>query len=223
VTDGADILARILADPDDDTARLVYADWLQEQGDDARPEFIRAQCRVAQLPSARTANSREPRADRSRLQFRITQLWHANAADWIPHLPGASQFALSATSEFIGRGPYAVQFGAGDVNGLGRVEMLWLRGFVSDVISNATDWLAHADAITAAHPVTAATLTTWPTTAHPVGRSNSLSGDPSAKFWWPWEIEDKADELGLPGPMSQANAVRALLALRWPKIHFRLP
>ncbi|MCE9568304.1 MAG: TIGR02996 domain-containing protein [Planctomycetes bacterium] len=29
---------------DDDTPRLVFADWLQENGDDARAEFIRIQC-----------------------------------------------------------------------------------------------------------------------------------------------------------------------------------
>lgn len=36
-------LAAVVADPDDDTARLVFADWLQESGDDARAEFIRLQ------------------------------------------------------------------------------------------------------------------------------------------------------------------------------------
>ncbi len=33
----------ILAAPDDDIARLVYADWLEEQGDSPRAEFIRLQ------------------------------------------------------------------------------------------------------------------------------------------------------------------------------------
>jgi uncharacterized protein (TIGR02996 family) len=33
----------IRANPDDDTPRLVYADWLQEHGDEARAEFIRVQ------------------------------------------------------------------------------------------------------------------------------------------------------------------------------------
>ena len=39
-------LAAIKADMDDDTARLVFADWLQENGDEARAEFIRVQCRL---------------------------------------------------------------------------------------------------------------------------------------------------------------------------------
>lgn len=34
----------IAAEPDDDTPRLVYADWLQENGQPERAEFIRLQC-----------------------------------------------------------------------------------------------------------------------------------------------------------------------------------
>jgi uncharacterized protein (TIGR02996 family) len=37
-------LAAIIADPADDTPRLVFADWLQENGDEDRAEFIRIQC-----------------------------------------------------------------------------------------------------------------------------------------------------------------------------------
>ncbi|MBN9118343.1 MAG: TIGR02996 domain-containing protein [Planctomycetes bacterium] len=40
-------LAAINADLDDDTPRLVFADWLQENGDEERAEFIRLQCDLA--------------------------------------------------------------------------------------------------------------------------------------------------------------------------------
>src|SRR6516162_529357 len=43
-------LEAILENPDDDTPRLVYADWLDERGDSAsaaRAEFIRVQCALA--------------------------------------------------------------------------------------------------------------------------------------------------------------------------------
>jgi uncharacterized protein (TIGR02996 family) len=39
----------ICAEPDDDTPRLVYADWLEENGDEVRAEFIRLQCRLARM------------------------------------------------------------------------------------------------------------------------------------------------------------------------------
>src|SRR5262245_57688746 len=40
-------LGAINANLDEDTPRLVFADWLQENGDEARAEFIRIQCAVA--------------------------------------------------------------------------------------------------------------------------------------------------------------------------------
>ncbi|HTU93106.1 MAG TPA: TIGR02996 domain-containing protein [Gemmataceae bacterium] len=51
-------LQDILAHPDDDAPRLIFADWLEEQGDPnsiARAEFIRIQCALAggQLPEQR--------------------------------------------------------------------------------------------------------------------------------------------------------------------------
>ena len=42
-------LADIIANPDDDAPRLIYADWLEEHGDEARAEFIRVQCEKARI------------------------------------------------------------------------------------------------------------------------------------------------------------------------------
>jgi uncharacterized protein (TIGR02996 family) len=42
-------LQDIIAHPDDDTARLIYADWLDEHGQPERGEFIRVQCALASL------------------------------------------------------------------------------------------------------------------------------------------------------------------------------
>jgi uncharacterized protein (TIGR02996 family) len=43
-------LQAICEDPDDDTPRLIYADWLDEHGQPERAEFIRVQCELARLP-----------------------------------------------------------------------------------------------------------------------------------------------------------------------------
>jgi uncharacterized protein (TIGR02996 family) len=43
-------LADILAHPDDDTPRLVYADWLAEHGDPDRAAFIRTQIEAHRSP-----------------------------------------------------------------------------------------------------------------------------------------------------------------------------
>jgi uncharacterized protein (TIGR02996 family) len=42
-------LQAIRDEPEDDTHRLVYADWLQDHGDEVRAEFIRVQCELAWL------------------------------------------------------------------------------------------------------------------------------------------------------------------------------
>jgi uncharacterized protein (TIGR02996 family) len=41
------LLTAILANPDDDAPRLIYADWLDENGQPERAEFIRVQCELA--------------------------------------------------------------------------------------------------------------------------------------------------------------------------------
>jgi uncharacterized protein (TIGR02996 family) len=43
-------LEDVVAHPDDDAPRLIYADWLDEQGDSPRAEFIRVQHALAELP-----------------------------------------------------------------------------------------------------------------------------------------------------------------------------
>jgi uncharacterized protein (TIGR02996 family) len=60
MSDQAALLAAIIANPDEDAPRLVYADWLDENlpdqapspssGPSARAEYIRVQCRLARYP-----------------------------------------------------------------------------------------------------------------------------------------------------------------------------
>jgi uncharacterized protein (TIGR02996 family) len=54
MTDESAFIAAVRDSPEDDGPRLVYADWLDEQGDPelaARAEFIRVQCGLAHLPA----------------------------------------------------------------------------------------------------------------------------------------------------------------------------
>jgi uncharacterized protein (TIGR02996 family) len=55
--DERDLLAAVIASPDDDAPRLVYADWLLEHGDGAaraRGELIQCECVIARLPDEST-------------------------------------------------------------------------------------------------------------------------------------------------------------------------
>lgn len=44
------LLATVIEEPDNDSPRLVYADWLEEHGQEQYAEFIRVQCQLAKTP-----------------------------------------------------------------------------------------------------------------------------------------------------------------------------
>jgi uncharacterized protein (TIGR02996 family) len=72
-------LSAILANPNDRTVRLVYADWLEERGD-PRGEFLRIQCQLEGLP----ADQEDYRA----LAARAEELRAQCPANWLAALGG---------------------------------------------------------------------------------------------------------------------------------------
>jgi uncharacterized protein (TIGR02996 family) len=76
----------ILAEPDDEVARLAYADWLQEQGGaerEARAEFIRVQCQLAHLEEPGRWNDWAEAARRLRaLRQRERELLDQHGQEW---------------------------------------------------------------------------------------------------------------------------------------------
>ena len=75
-------LATILDAPYEDAPRLVYADWLEEQGD-PRAEFIRVQCERSRLP----ADDPEFNDQRERLEDRESKLLLAYGDGWRAEIP----------------------------------------------------------------------------------------------------------------------------------------
>jgi uncharacterized protein (TIGR02996 family) len=73
------LLQGILESPNDDAPRLVYADWLEEQGQDARADFIRVQCELYHLPS-------EARRERNKLEKREQLLLRDQRDTWLAPL-----------------------------------------------------------------------------------------------------------------------------------------
>lgn len=72
MSDEAALLTAIIANPDEDTPRLMFADWLQENGQPERAEFIRIQC--------------APDADEA-AEDRAAELEERNRAKWLTGLP----------------------------------------------------------------------------------------------------------------------------------------
>jgi uncharacterized protein (TIGR02996 family) len=73
------LLAAVLETPDDDAPRLVYADWLEENGEADRAAFIRLQIELARLPEG------DPRAQA--LELRACALLQAHNDAWRAELP----------------------------------------------------------------------------------------------------------------------------------------
>jgi uncharacterized protein (TIGR02996 family) len=76
-------LQHIVAEPDDDAPRLIYADWLEEHGDAARAELIRTQIERMSLPKWD--------ARRVRLGLRERALLAQHGQKWkaeLPHITG---------------------------------------------------------------------------------------------------------------------------------------
>jgi uncharacterized protein (TIGR02996 family) len=134
--DGELLLRAILDQPKEETPRLVYADWCDENGQPERAEFIRVQVTIARWGTT-------PPADAEEWVRRERELRWAHGLKW----------ALPAT-EVHHSGPTGVGPSAGHILGF------FSRGFVSHVSCSWPDWRTHADAILAAQPVTRVRLTT---------------------------------------------------------------
>jgi uncharacterized protein (TIGR02996 family) len=72
-------LAAILDAPDDDAPRLIYADWLDEQGESDRAEFIRLQIREAHMA--------EDDPERPGVHARAEYLGRTHHVEWASRLP----------------------------------------------------------------------------------------------------------------------------------------
>src|SRR5258707_14740600 len=74
-------LQAIVATPDDVATRLIYADWLEENGDPERAEFIRVQCQLSELAPGD--------ARQSELEIREADLLARHEERWLGALPPA--------------------------------------------------------------------------------------------------------------------------------------
>src|SRR4051812_36326418 len=72
-------LSAIRETPDDDTPRLIYADWLADNGDPQRGDFIRLQCRLARMPDYDPA--------RFDVEEAALDLLAEHRPRWLAHLP----------------------------------------------------------------------------------------------------------------------------------------
>jgi uncharacterized protein (TIGR02996 family) len=76
MTDEAVFLSALRERPDDETARLVYADWLEENGQPERAEFLRTEKELTELPEG-DGRAAELRARLRELAAGLSPAWLA--------------------------------------------------------------------------------------------------------------------------------------------------
>jgi uncharacterized protein (TIGR02996 family) len=126
----AALLAGVLAAPEDDVPRLVAADWLEENGEPERAEFIRCQIEILRLqmqgtPSVYYPDEPDAPEKLNALRRRERELLDAHRMDWFA-IPGLQRPWSNAKDDVVwatgsGRG-YELYFG-------GKVR----RGFIESV------------------------------------------------------------------------------------------
>lgn len=84
------LLKAVCEHPEDDTPRLVLADWLQENGEEARAEFIRLQVLMAQVES----QAKDNWPAWQRLCARESELRIGHDEEWWRELPEAPGYRL---------------------------------------------------------------------------------------------------------------------------------
>jgi uncharacterized protein (TIGR02996 family) len=84
---GEALFQSICAEPLDDGPRLIYADWLEEQGDSDRAEYIRLQCQLAHLAGD------DPQAPE--LRQREKALWKKYRSEWLSDFPRSARKACT--------------------------------------------------------------------------------------------------------------------------------
>src|SRR5262245_46081451 len=89
MTDLDALLRAILAHPDDDTPRLIYADALEDVGESARAGLIRAEVELARVPDYDPAAVRLRESEAFRDQKAAGMRWLLS----LPPLPGGLNWA----------------------------------------------------------------------------------------------------------------------------------
>ena len=135
-------LATIVAEPDDDTRRLVAADFLEECGEADRAAFIRVQIELARLYASELSGSPEAAA------LRKKERGFLGPKSEKPHL-----WAAEECPELVRPDP------RGRLRFEGTERLTWRRGFVEEVRCPAGEWLRHGVAVRARNPVRVVRLT----------------------------------------------------------------
>lgn len=216
----AELLRTIIDDPESDTPRLVFADWLDEHGEPERAEFIRVQIELARIDSEggkefakyglESVKSITINAATESLRYREKELLRPNANRWADHLPGGP-WMLSVFDELVGQGRSVER----------AICYRHSRGFVGQVEIAWNDWLKHFPAILVATPLHEVCLTTLPAWTWVCEETLEDTPQPSSIIRLVGLGFDGIAAVDLNLPLT--TRMLACLARAWPRLKFTLP
>ncbi len=201
MNDEAALLAAIVADPREDTPRLVFADWLDENGQPERAEFIRGSIRAADIQLVRQLQEWD------KVRDRMEALLRGHRLEWAGRIEGFRP----VYDELVG----------------GRLDVFWehrsgewldsqyLRGFLEIFNCHGSTWARHGDRVRASQPVTCVWVVTLPAVEDYDDRY-LFTHDPLGMEFDRQQIQDNMSEHG-------DSLMTVLCALRWPNIRFTFP
>lgn len=139
----AEFMRKILEQPEEDTARLVYADYLDEEGEDKRARLIRIQCAIHELNRRDTKNVFvSDLDDLKKWREEEKQLLSTGRVfDWLhftqcmPGMPAVNYINAGICQFFYEKASQSALYAT------------WRRGFVEELTCTAEDWVKHSDSI----------------------------------------------------------------------------
>lgn len=166
--DHSAFLRHIIAEPEDDLPRLIFADWLDEHGEAARAEFIRVQCELARPMDQGRVPLLQRHRDGATCGCRECTLRRRERELW-PGVEVAGRWVAMGWPEHLS----LVQF-----------QPIPRRGFVEQVTCTAADWLRHRAEITAGTPLRRATLTDLRINPGLIQTANDTGGTIRIPIWY---------------------------------------
>lgn len=137
-------LRDIIAHPECDDRRLIFADWLSDQGEDDRAEFIRCKIRAA----------RAAPGDAAAWEFNLATGWEilrkSPVREWFD-LPSEDKWTVFVRSSF--------KVELYDPESDQTIQIVTRRGFVDEVHCPMQAWLDHGKQIARSQPVETVRIT----------------------------------------------------------------
>lgn len=150
-------LASIIENPDDDAPRLIFADWLDENGEAERAEFVRIQIELAKYGVGRCPNSRQRSSPNTLAGYPVVfgKESECGRCRWC-ELRRREEWLLSKNRYFWL--PIVLM----DLEAQSASDIcVYRRGFVAEITLKCTEWLEHRERLLKAAPLERVTLSDW--------------------------------------------------------------